>query len=254
MHGDVIMNSELQIKLSDFEGPLDLLLHLIKKAEVDIYDIPIVQITEQYMEFLHSQPNLSLDIAGEFLVMAASLMQIKSRYLLPQQPTFDIETGDEVYQDPRQDLVNQLLEYKQYQQAANQLHEYEQARQQQFSRTPMAVPHEIKLKPIQPGIELADLQAAFTKMLKRKQLSVPIAATIKKESYTITQKTFFITQQLAANPQGIEFKTLFNDDFEVTEYVTTFLAMLEMTKHHKLLIKQTAHNATIMLYQAVKIN
>lgn len=246
------MTNELQIKLSDFEGPLDLLLHLIKKAEVDIYDIPIVQITEQYMDFLHNQQNLSLDIAGEFLVMAASLMQIKSRYLLPQRTTFDVETGVEVYEDPRQDLVNQLLEYKKYQEAAKQLHEREQIRQQQFSRTPMAVPSEIKLKPIQPGIELVDLQTAFTKMLQRKQMSMPIAATIKKESYTITQKTLLIAEKLTENPAGVEFQALFDNDINVSEYVTTFLAMLEMTKHQKILIKQADYNAEIMLQQAPK--
>ncbi|QBO35054.1 segregation/condensation protein A [Periweissella cryptocerci] len=242
------MPNELQIKLTDFEGPLDLLLHLIKSAEMDIYDIPIVEITEQYMTFLHEQ-QLSLDIAGEYLVMAASLMQIKSRYLLPQQPTFDETTGDEVYEDPRQQLVDQLLEYRQYQDAASKLHEREAARQQQFSRAPMSVPADLDLEIVAPGVQLDDLHHAFMAMLQRNHDNRPIATTVQAENFTIAEKTALILHHLQANPDGFTFTSLFANDRTADEMVTTFLAILEMTKHHKLQLQQTTDGGEITIFE-----
>lgn len=231
------MNNELQIKLTDFEGPLDLLLHLIKSSEMDIYDIPIVAITEQYMDFLH-QDKLALDLAGEYLVMAASLMQIKSRYLLPSRPTIDLETGDEVYEDPRQGLVNQLLEYRRYQDAAQTLRVREEARQQQFTRAPAMLPSDLDVNIVAPGIDLTALQTAFSKMLARQQAIKPIFTTVQKETFTIAEKRQSIRQRLKAQPDGVAFTALFTADSNTDEYVTTFLAILEMAKHQELLIQQ----------------
>lgn len=231
------MENELQIKLTDFEGPLDLLLHLIKNAEMDIYDIPIVTITEQYMDFLH-QDKLALDIAGEYLVMAASLMQIKSRYLLPSQPTFDLETGDEVYEDPRQGLVEQLLEYRKYQSAAKELREREEARQQQYTRPPAMMPNDLDVNIVAPGVTLDALQTAFLKMLARKQAAQPVFTTVQKEVFTVVEKRKSIKARLLLEPNGINFTELFTLTSPIDEYVTTFLAILEMAKYHELLITQ----------------
>lgn len=243
------MPNELQIKLTDFEGPLDLLLHLIKSAEMDIYDIHIVEITEQYMTFLHEQQQLSLDIAGEYLVMAASLMQIKSRYLLPQQTTFDEVTGDEVYEDPRQQLVDQLLEYRQYQDAANKLHERETARQQQFSRAPMNVPTDLDLEIVAPGVQLDDLHQAFMTMLQRNHDNRPIATTVAAENFTIAEKTALILHHLQTSPSGFSFTSLFARDRTADEMVTTFLAVLEMTKHHELRLEQADAGGEITIFE-----
>lgn len=242
------MNNELQIKLTDFEGPLDLLLHLIKSSEMDIYDIPIVQITEQYMDYLHHD-ELTLDVAGEYLVMAASLMQIKSRYLLPKRPTIDFDTGDEVYEDPRQNLVDQLLEYRKYQGAAQQLREREEARQQQFTRSPAIIPGDLDVNIVAPGVTIDALQAAFVKMLARQESKQPIFTTIKKETFTIKQKRQFIKTQLMAKPNGIIFEALFPSTYNVDEYVTTFLAVLEMTKYHEVILTQ-AYIGDDLLIQA----
>lgn len=244
------MNNELQIKLTDFEGPLDLLLHLIKNSEMDIYDIPIVQITEQYMDYLHHD-ELTLDIAGEYLVMAASLMQIKSRYLLPSRPTLDLDTGDEVYEDPRQNLIDQLLEYRKYQEAAEQLRQREEARQQQFTRAPAMMPSDLDVNIVAPGVTLDALQAAFVKMIARQQAKQPVFATVQKDTFTIKQKRHFITAKLRKQPQGLIFEALFPNEYNVDEYVTTFLAVLEMTKYHEITLIQ----ATIgddLLIQPVK--
>lgn len=247
------MNNELQIKLTDFEGPLDLLLHLIKSSEMDIYDIPIVAITEQYMEYLH-QENVALDVAGEYLVMAASLMQIKSRYLLPSRPTFDVETGDEVYEDPRQGLVEQLIEYRKYQEAAKDLRELEEARQQQYTRAPAMMPTDLDVNIVAPGVTLDALQAAFTKMLARQQAAQPIFTTVQKETYTIREKRQFIQARLLAQPTGVSFITLFDEHRNVDEYVTTFLAVLEMTKHQELIITQTTSSDDFIIQPTTKTN
>ncbi|MCM0599336.1 segregation and condensation protein A [Periweissella fabalis] len=240
------MNNELQIKLTDFEGPLDLLLHLIKSSEMDIYDIPIVAITEQYMDFLH-QDKLALDIAGEYLVMAASLMQIKSRYLLPNRPTIDLETGDEIYEDPRQGLVEQLLEYRRYQEAALSLRTREEARQQQFTRAPALMPTDLDVNIVAPGVDLDALQTAFNNMIARQQIAKPVSTTIQKETYTISEKWQVIKHKLSVNPYGVLFTELFTLDSNPDEYVTTFLAILEMAKHQELLIEQPKMNDELLI-------
>ncbi|CAH0416081.1 segregation/condensation protein A [Periweissella fabaria] len=245
------MNNELQIKLTDFEGPLDLLLHLIKSSEMDIYDIPIVTITEQYMDFLH-QDKLALDIAGEYLVMAASLMKIKSRYLLPSRPTIDLETGDEIYEDPRQGLVDQLIEYRRYQEAAQTLRVREEARQQQFTRAPALMPTNLDVNIVAPGVDLDALQAAFNHMIKRQQIAKPVITTIHKEIYTIAEKRQSIKQRLKVSSAGIPFMELFTADSNMDEYVTTFLAILEMAKYHELLIHQLSMADELVIQPRIK--
>lgn len=128
---------EIKIKLAVFEDSLDLLLHLIQKLELDIYDIPIADVTEQYMEYIHTMKTLELEVAGEYLVMAASLMAIKSQMLLPKQ---ELEPIDDAYEeDPREALVAQLLEYRKYKYAAEQLSEKAEERSQYYTKEPMDI-------------------------------------------------------------------------------------------------------------------
>ena len=129
---------EINIKLDVFEGPLDLLLHLIQKLEIDVYDIPIAAITEQYMQYIHAMKSLELEVAGEYLVMAATLMAIKSQMLLPKQEIL-IEENDPYEEDPRDMLVAQLLEYRKYKYAAEQLSEKAEERSLYFTKDPMDV-------------------------------------------------------------------------------------------------------------------
>jgi len=127
---------EIKIKLDVFEGPLDLLLHLIRSLEIDIYDIPIADVTEQYMNYIHAMKTLELEVAGEYLVMAATLMAIKSQMLLPKQE-LEEDYDDEYEEDPRDALVAQLLEYRKYKYAADRLSEKAEERSQYYTKDPM---------------------------------------------------------------------------------------------------------------------
>lgn len=242
------MKNELQIKLTDFEGPLDLLLHLIKTSAMDIYDIPIVEITTQYTDFLHQNKN-DLDVAGEYLVMAATLMKIKSQYLLPIRPNIDIDNGDEIYEDPRQELMDQLIEYHKYKNVANELKQLEERRKQQFNRMPASLPKDINTNIISPGTTINDLENAFLNLLKNKSQNKEIFTTIQKETFTINQKSVHIREKLALNPHGIFFNSLFEYKKQINtdEYVTTFLAILEMTKNNELIITQSEMGEDLLI-------
>ncbi|MEJ1324074.1 segregation/condensation protein A [Latilactobacillus sakei] len=144
------MTEQLTLILTDFEGPLDLLLHLINQTKIDIYDIPIAEITTQYLDYLHQMQELKLDIAGDYLVMAATLMKIKSKLLLPAPPAM-AETLEEDYVDPRQELVDQLLAYQAFQKIATVLQERESERQLLFAKPASANPAE-KVVPLARGV------------------------------------------------------------------------------------------------------
>ena len=195
------MAEEVTYHLDEFDGPLDLLLHLIKVNEMDILDIPIVAITEQYLDFLHQAEERNLDIAGEFLVMAATLMSIKSTYLIPknEELTYDQDLAEFVYEeDPREALMAQLLEYQRYQQAADDLREREEGRQLQFSRAPMAIPEDIEVAPLPEGLGLFDLQLAFNQM--------SLIVLLKRPCYRFSQHSKKIrrTQKPLNQPRPVE--------------------------------------------------
>ena len=162
---------EINIKLDVFEGPLDLLLHLIQKLEIDVYDIPIAAITEQYMQYIHAMKSLELEVAGEYLVMAATLMAIKSQMLLPKQEIL-IEENDPYEEDPRDMLVAQLLEYRKYKYAAEQLSEKAEERSLYFTKDPMDVDaYKEKVMNWQPtGSTRSIYSWLFIKCLKRKRV------------------------------------------------------------------------------------
>lgn len=221
------------IKLDSFEGPLDLLLHLIDKAEVDIYDIPVAEITEQYMSILKSAQEMQLDIASEFVVMAATLLSIKSKMLLPKkeeqvfQPLFDMDV-EEV--DPREELVQRLLEYKRYKLLAEELREREIGRSHVFTRpaedlTPYVREEENPVK----NVSLYDLLGALEKMVKRVVDKEPVAK-ISREEISIKDRMKEIRQLLQVGGGMIRFYQLFSGNVTRTEIVTTFLAMLELMK------------------------
>lgn len=229
-------NGQLLIQVSDFEGPLDLLLHLIKTNEMDIYDIPIATITAQYLDYLHQMQTLRLDVAGEYFVMAANLMAIKAKLLLPKPQTLE-PSEDEDLGDPREDLVNQLLEYQRYKQAAQVLKVRAQARQQHFTRPAMAVPDSVALT-VAPGIETADLQAALAKLVHRAMVAKPVTQSIHPEHFTIKDQMHVVLTRLEHSHGPVSFEHLVGQTPVLAEIVTTFLAVLELARQRQVALQQ----------------
>ncbi|MGY3742380.1 segregation and condensation protein A [Leuconostoc inhae] len=247
----VIATRSLTIKLSDFEGPLDLLLHLIKQSEMDIFDLQIAQITEQYLAFIHEQKKMQLDVASEYLVMAATLLQIKSADLLPQE-TVEDDFIEEPYFDPREELMVQLLTYKQFQVASDQLRERENRHQQSFARLPLLAPDDAKFKletKLAPGLGLIDLQTAFAHLLKKKKQQKPISRRVISEKYTMATAIKNIRQRFAVQKIGdmVTFDSLFDHVYDREPLVMTFLALLEMAKEDKVSLHQQNTQSEIFL-------
>jgi segregation and condensation protein A len=217
--------SEYKVKLEVFEGPLDLLLYLIKKDEVDIYDIVIERITEQYLEFMDAFKVLDLEVAGEFIVMAANLIYIKSRALLPaavQPPEEETEEDD-----PRWDLIRQLVEYKKFKDAAAQLSQREVEQSNLFARmsdAPEAAPE----RPL-GDVSVFDLINAFNKVLKRISTKSEDLREIFEENYTVSDKIDLIMKMTGAGVP-LKFTELFASAASRTEIVVTFLALLELIR------------------------
>lgn len=243
------MAEEVTYHLDEFDGPLDLLLHLIKVNEMDILDIPIVAITEQYLDFLHQAEERNLDIAGEFLVMAATLMSIKSTYLIPknEELTYDQDLAEFVYEeDPREALMAQLLEYQRYQQAADDLREREEGRQLQFSRAPMAIPEDIEVAPLPEGLGLFDLQLAFNQMVANRTKKQVRPRTLRGETWSIREQMSRMMADMMPSKQRT-FTSFFGEDDSRDKLVTTFLAMLELVRHQNLVVTQENEFGTIRL-------
>jgi segregation and condensation protein A len=219
------MEDLYNIKLPVFEGPLDLLLHLIRENKVDIYDIPISLITSQYLEYIEIMKELNLEIAGEFLVMAATLIHIKSKMLLP--PEEKDEAGEEAA-DPRLELVQRLLEYRAYKDAASILREREEESLLVFSREPVDEEEaaEDSSEPSLLDVNIFDLLGAFRKMLDS---APPEVRTITRETLTVKDRMFMIVD-LLENTESIRFEELFSDSATRTRLIVTFLALLELLR------------------------
>jgi len=229
------MESDYKVKLEVFEGPLDLLLYLIKKEEVDIYDIPIERITNQYMEYLSLMQLLNLEVAGEFLVMAATLMYIKSRMLLPaDQQVTDAEA--EEGEDPRWELIRQLVEYKKFKEAAVQLARREEEQANVFTRTgDSGIEVDAKEVPL-AEVSIFDLIAAFNEVLKKANAREDFHE-IYEERFTVSDKIEEILYTLRDRSE-IGFLELFSESASRAEVVVTFLALLELIRLKRLRVRQ----------------
>ncbi len=218
------MEDLYDIKLPAFEGPLDLLLHLIKENKIDIYDIPISFITGRYLEYINVMKVLDLEIAGEFLVMAASLIYIKSRMLLP----VDEQAAEAEAEDPRLELVQRLLEYQAFKDGALVLREREEESLDFFYRQPAedneedAVTNELYLF----NVNVYDLLGAFKKMLDN---APPDVVTITRELLTVKDKMNLIVDMLE-NTESMRFEELFRDSLTRQQLIITFLALLELLR------------------------
>jgi segregation and condensation protein A len=219
------METEYKVRLEIFEGPLDLLLYLIKRDEIDIYDISLERITQQYLEYLQAFKELNIDVAGEFVVMAANLIYLKSRSLLPvdqQPPEEDVEEDD-----PRWDLIRQLIEYKKFKEAAAQLQTRELEQERVFARVGDSVVSEIA--PLSLGeVGIFQLINAFQQVLKRLEAREDLQE-IFGENFTVSDKIERILQAMAQG-KPIKFSELFARMASRVEVVVTFLALLELIR------------------------
>ena len=239
--------NEYSIKLPLFEGPLDLLLHLIKKNEVDIYDIPVAKIADQYVEYIELMKDLNLEIAGEFLVMAATLAQIKSRMLLPPK---EGEGEGEDGVDPRAELVNRLLEYRKFKEAAETLADRESFWREVFVRQGKGAweegeePHEEMLF----NFGLLDLLDAFKRVLA----TAPAGKfhEIGGDTLSITDRINRILS-LLENTESITFEDAFDGVKSRGQIVVTFLAILELARLRAIKVMQVEEFGTIRLMKAV---
>ncbi|RKY43255.1 MAG: hypothetical protein DRP85_00235 [Candidatus Makaraimicrobium thalassicum] len=223
-----------KVKINIFEGPLDLLLFLIKREKIDIYDIPIARITGQYLEYLELMKMLDLDIAGEFLVVSATLMHIKSRMLLPQEEDAPEAQEEE---DPREELVKRLLEYRKYKEAAHQLQEMHERHKAVFLRKGDGSAG----KTISDGgteyfeVSLFDLINSFRKVLK--EVPRETFHRVIKNEFTVSDKIHEIYHVLAKQPK-IYFLSLFEGAGSKDEMIATFLAILELIKMREVFVAQ----------------
>ncbi|MBP2653530.1 MAG: scpA 3 [Firmicutes bacterium] len=222
--------TECKIKLQSFEGPLALLIHLIEKNQLDIYDIPIAEVTEQYLAYLQAMEQFNIDIASEFLVMAATLLQIKSRMLLPKPPPSDDLIIDD--DDPRQELVDRLLEYRRYKQAATLLEDMHEKRGKMFFRPLQDYGTKIVLP---EGLKLDDLITAFAAVWESVAADF---AFISREEISVQDKMQDIIYLLRKNDGRLEFSQSFIRSGSRTEMVTAFMALLELIRLKRINICQ----------------
>ncbi len=235
-----------KIRLEMFEGPFDLLFHLIEKNEIDIYDIPIADITAQYLDYLHSMEQIDMEITSEFLVLAATLLSIKARMLLPHQPE---EDSEEDLEDPRDELVERLLEYKKYKQVAGYLEERERASSKYFTRLidveEMAAAF-MDDNPLE-GLDLTDLLEALGQVVARAKEKEPLSR-VPREEITIRDKVREIKNRLKLEGQALLFGELFSSQTHRIEIVVTFLALLELIRLGQVTVRQRRNFADISLY------
>ncbi len=214
---------DLRFKLPVFEGPLDLLLHLIKENKIDIYDIPIAHITKQYIDYLDLMKELNLEIAGEFLVIAATLIHIKSKLLLPP----DEEQPEDPIDDPRAELVMRLLEYKAFKETSTIFREKENIWRNVFRKTEQQEQYiDNEPEPLLFEVNLFDLLSAFKNLLSKASVEV---MEITREKLTVADKINFIIEKLEGE-EGIKFEDLFKEDYTKISLIVTFLALLEIIR------------------------
>lgn len=233
-----------QVKLEMFEGPLDLLLHLIREHQLNILDIPIAKITEEYLRYLALMQELDLDVAGEFLLMAATLIHIKSKMLLPPEEAGEGEEAEE--EDPRAELVDRLLEYKRYKEAAQTLVllEGEQFLLHRRGAPAMELTVEGPL-----SVSLFELIRAFREVLRRADLPAPLEIT--PEELNVGQRIVVLLDRLAAE-SPLEFTRLFAGSVRRAEIIVTFLALLELLRRRLATARQAEPVGPIMIYRGVE--
>ena len=248
MAQEQLFADDYKVNLDVFEGPLDLLLYLIRREELDIYDIPIEHITVEYMKFIKEARELNLDIAGEFVVMAATLMVIKSRMLLPVERRAANEDGTEEWVDPRLDLVRQLIEYKKFKDAAIRLETMEALTANSFDYgggRPKFEKTAADARGALSHLDLYDLLTSFQEVLARAN-ELP-HEELKGSRFSVPEKMDIVLNRARSEGQ-VAFVSLFAEDAPKGEIIVTFLALLELIRQHRVIVYQNAafHEITIL--------
>lgn len=242
--------SEYKVKFEVFEGPLDLLLYLIKKEEVDIYSVNLTKLATQFIEYIEMMREFDLEVAGEFLVMASTLMYIKSRELLPVDQQVEVE-GEEDEADPRWELIRQLVEYKKFKDAAAQLQTLEARMEGVYPRLPIKLEFENDQPAPKPDVSIFDLLNAVNSVLKRfEKRDNP--REIYEDKWTVSEKIEYIVRVLTTRDQ-LRFSELFEDATSRSEVVCTFLALLELIRLKQLACVQPEAFAEIEIRKAVGV-
>lgn len=236
------MSDKYVVTIDNFDGPLDLLLHLIKEQDIDIYDIKIEDITKQYLDYIRHMKELNLEIASEYLVMASELIEMKSKMLLPKKKE---KEDDDYEEDPRELLIERLLAYKRYKEVTSEFKDLELTRKMVFTREPDNLNRYVKEDENSEELGVADLIDAFNNLLKRKELDRPIATKITKKELSVTEKVNKI-KNILRNKKKINFE----DIFEVStkeEVIISFLSVLEMVKKDEILLTQEGNFKNIVI-------
>lgn len=236
------------IHLENFDGPLDLLLHLIKKNEMDINDIPMAPITDQYLAILDAMKTINLDVAGEFLLMAATLLHIKSKMLLPRTSEEDVEEDEA---DPRAELVRRLLEYQKYKEVSQNLDERPQLNRELFARV---APEPEALESSEAGfvaVSLFDLLAALHDVLKENPEQ--LMHEVNREQLSVTDRINLILSTLQGK-ESVAFYDLFEGGLKRSEVIVTFLALLELVKLRMVRFMQNSHHGSIWLFPSAALD
>lgn len=239
-----------EVKVDAFEGPLDLLLHLIHRLEIDIYDIPVSQITTQYMEHIRALQVLELNEASEYLVMAATLLAIKSKMLLPvHEGEMDDISFDLEEQDPRDELVSRLIEYRKFKEASGKLKELEENRSIIYTKAPMDLSEfqsDVQAENVDLAINAYDMLGAFQKMLRRKQLKAPLSARVTRQEISIKDQMTSIVNRLKQAKGRTSFTALFPSN-DKTVLVVSFLSVLELMKRQVIRVDQEKNFTDLMV-------
>lgn len=233
---------QYKVTIENFDGPLDLLLHLIKEQDIDIYDIKIEEITKQYLDYIRAMKELNLSIASEYLVMASELIEMKSKMLLPKKKELD---DDEYEEDPREVLIERLLAYKQYKEVTSEFKDLELIRKQVFTKQPENLSYYAKEEGNNEGTSIADLIEAFNALLKKKELDKPVATKITKKELSVTEKVVKI-RNILRKKKSVNFEEL----FEVAtkeEVIISFLSILEMVKKDEITLTQDSNFKSIVI-------
>lgn len=247
MEEALIPSNDFAIRLPAFEGPLDLLLYLIRRNEVDIYDIPIEHVTQQYIEILGSMEKLDLEIAGEFFVMAATLMYIKSRMLLPKKDQGTNEDVEDEELDPRWELVQQLLEYRKFKEAAEDIQKLILNSNDLIARIGPRDAIEAVERPLKP-VDRVDLWNTFNQVLRRLAERIT-EGEIHAEQVTVADRMELILNRMKQDSHFL-FSELFESSTTLTTIVASFLAVLELTRLGKIRLQQDSAFADIRCERA----
>lgn len=224
---------DYNIKIDAFEGPLDLLLHLIKEKNVDIYDISIEEITKSYLDYINKMEELNINVASSYLVMAAELMEIKSKSLLPRVESEEDNEEEEV---SRENLINKLVEYKKYKEMTEVFKELEINRNNIYIKPPENINNYVNNEIYNEEIEIDKLVEAMKNFLNRKELEKPLKTKITNKEYSVKERKNSI-KNILKNKKRVEFTELF-EEYNKSYIAVTFLSVLELAKEHELKISQ----------------